>query len=277
MAELKQRLGASTNVYFWEGVRLGREHLARMVEAGIPNVEIAADLHHLDHNDKECLAELKDACRRAGAKVASYHAPDLPWGCPYREVRKGTIKEFLAMCEAAEELDGPLMVCHFDVDEHSESFIREVLPLLEGTDIRLAIENGEKLADYVEFVDRIGSPRFGMIVDIGHTRDGDGRNPFTCEDRARDTIRVCEDRLFHVHLHEFWDNADHWPPFYKGGLIEWGKLFAGLADIDYRGSVMFESVPAIPKDPQAFDDNLRRIATFPDELVRRYGDEASIA
>ncbi len=264
-------------MYFWQGGRLGSRRVAQMYEAGIPHLEIAADMGQFDHNDKAHIAEIADACRQTGASVASIHMPDLPWACPFPEVRKGTIKEFLALCEAGEALGGPLMVCHFNMDEHTESFIREVLRLLEGTSVRLTIENGEDLRDYVEFVDRIGSPRFGMIVDIGHTKDADGRNPFTCKDRARDTISVCGDRLFHVHLHEFWDGADHWPPFYKGGLIEWGELFAGLEDIDYQGAFMFESVPAIPKDQAAFDDNLRRIATFPQELMRLYSDDAGAA
>ena len=278
MTEITARLGASTNVYFWEGGRFGRRRVAQMAEAGIGNIEISVDLAgHFDHNDRSHIAEIKDACRRSGAKVVSLHAPDLPWASPLPEVRKGAIKEFLALCEAAEQLGGPLMVCHFDMDEPTESFIRDVLPLLEGTSVRLTIENGENLQDYAEFVDRIGFPRFGMIVDIGHTKDEDGRNPFTCADRARKTIQVCGDRLFHLHLHEFWDGADHWPPFYKGGLIEWGELFAGLADIDYAGAFMFESVPTIPNDPAAFDDNLQRIATFPAEFARLYGDDLASA
>lgn len=273
-AEIRARLGASTNLYAWERVRLGGEHVARLAEARILQLEIAADMDQFDHNDSDQLAEIKAACRQTGVRIASYHCPDLPFACPYPEVRKGTIREFLAMCEAAEQLGGPLMVCHFDMDEHTESFIREVLCLLKGADVRLTIENGENLRDYADFVDRINSPQFGMIVDIGHTKDADGRNPFTCRERARETITVCQERLFHVHLHEFWDGADHWPPFHNGGLIEWGELFAGLADIDYAGAFMFESVPALRNDRAAFDDNLRRIATFPAEFVRRYGEGA---
>ena len=267
--DIRARLGASTNLYFWEPVRLGREQIVRLCEAGIPSIEIAADLGQFDHNDAEQIAELRAACDETGMRIVSYHCPDLPWGCPYPEIRKGTIAELLKMCQAASALGGPIMVCHFEITEHHESFIREMLPLLDGTEVRLTIENGERLADYAEFVDKIGSERFGMIVDIGHTKDEDGANPFTCADRARETISICGDRLFHLHLHEFWDGADHWPPFHKGGLIQWGELFAGLADINYPGAFMFESVPAIPKDPAAFDDHLRRIATFPEELAKR--------
>ena len=269
--EIRSRLGASTNLYFWERPRLGRGQIVQLHEAGLRSLEIAADLGQFDHNDAEQIVELKAACAETGMRIVSYHCPDLPWGCPYPKIRKGTIAEFVKMCQAASELGGPVMVCHFEINEHHESFIREVLPLLEGTDVRLTIENGERLADYAAFVDRIGSERFGMIVDIGHTKDEDGKNPFTCADRARETISICGDRLVHLHLHEFWDGADHWPPFYKGGLIEWGELFEGLADINYPGAFMFESVPAIPNDPDAFDDHLRRIVTFPDELARLYG------
>jgi len=252
-------------------VQLGREQIVRLFEADIPSLEIAADMGQFDHNDATQIAELKAACDETGMRIVSFHCPDLPFACPYPEIRKGTIAEFLTMCQAASDLGGPLMVCHFEMTEHHESFIRQALPLLEGTDVRLTIENGDRLSDYAEFVDKIGSDRFGMIVDIGHTKDEDGRNPFTCAERARETIQACGDRLFHVHLHEFWDGADHWPPFHNGGLIEWGELFVGLADIDYQGAFMFESVPAIPNDPEALDDLLHRVATFPEELARQYG------
>ncbi len=272
-AEINARLGVSTNAYFWQKTRLGCAQVSQMCEAGIPSIEISVDLAgHFDHNSQDHINEIKEACRQTHLRVISLHMPDLPWADPAPQTRKETVRQFLALCEAGEALGGPIMVCHFDMDTHTESFIREVLPLLEGTDVRLTIENGEDLRDFARFVDRIGSPRFGMIVDIGHTKDADGRNPFTCVDRARETIGICGDRLFHMHLHEFWDGADHWPPFYKGGSIEWGQLFAGLADIDYQGAFMFESVPIIPNDPAAFDDNLRRIATFPDEFIRQYGD-----
>ena len=267
MADIQARLGTSTNIFFWERPRLGHEQIARIAAAGIGRIEIASDMNQFDHNDPAHIAELADACRECGARIVSCHMPDLPWACEWPEVHKGTIREFLALCEATEQLGGSLMVCHFNMDEPTESFIREVLPLLEGTSIRLTIENGDDLRDFAAFVDRIGSERFGMIVDIGHTKDPDGQNPFTCRDRARETIKICGDRLFHLHLHEFWDGADHWPPFYKGGLIEWGELFDGLSDIDYAGAFMFESVPAIPNDPAAFDDALQRIATFPEKLA----------
>jgi len=272
--DIRSRLGASTNAFFWTSPRLGREEVDQFVEAGIWTLEIAADLNQFDHNDHDHIAELQEISQATGARIVSYHCPDLPWGCPYPEVRKGTVREFLTMCEAASRIGDPLMVCHFQINEHDESFIREVLPLLEGTNVRLTIENGDDLRDYAAFVDKIGSDRFGMIVDIGHTKDDDGKNPFTCKDRARQTIQVCGHRLMHLHLHEFWDGADHWPPFYKGGLIEWAELFAGLADIDYRGAFMFESVPARPNDTAAFDDNLHRVATFPEQLMARIAQAA---
>ena len=265
--QIQARLGTSTNIFFWESPRLGAEQIAMIADAGIRRIEIASDMNQFDHNDPAHVAELADACRQCEVEIVSCHMPDLPWACAWPEVRKGTIREFLALCEATEQLGGSLMVCHFNMDEQTESFIREVLPELEGTSIRLTIENGEDLNDFAAFVDKIGSERLGMIVDIGHTKDPDGRNPFTCRDRARETITICGKRLFHLHLHEFWDGADHWPPFYKGGLIEWGELFEGLSDIDYAGSFMFESVPAIPKDPASFAAALARIATFPDQLA----------
>jgi sugar phosphate isomerase/epimerase len=67
-----------------------------------------------------------------------------------------------------------------------------------------------------------------------------------------------------MHLHDYHNNEDHRPPF--EGEIEWGCLFDALAGIDYRGALMFESLPV-----HSSADTLRKVGEFPDEFVRRYG------
>ena len=126
--QIQARLGTSTNIFFWESPRLGAEQIAMIADAGIRRIEIASDMNQFDHNDPAHVAELADACRQCEVEIVSCHMPDLPWACAWPEVRKGTIREFLALCEATEQLGGSLMVCHFNMDEQTESFIREVLP-----------------------------------------------------------------------------------------------------------------------------------------------------
>ena len=73
-----------------------------------------------------------------------------------------------------------------------------------------------------------------MIVDIGHTRDADGVNPFTTPEAARRTMAFCGNRLIHLHLHDFRE-TDHLAPM--DGDIEWGEIFEAFRDIDYKGTV----------------------------------------
>ncbi len=140
---------------------------------------------------------------------------------------------------------------------------------MEGFRIKLTTENGRNLRDYMAVVDDINSDRFGMIVDIGHTRDSDGINPFVKKEKARQTLAQCGNRVFHIHLHETFDleqKADHRPPLHKNGIIEWGEVFAALKDIDYRGELVFEDGRG--ENPEEW---LRMTAAFPQVFVRRYG------
>jgi sugar phosphate isomerase/epimerase len=138
-----------------------------------------------------------------------------------------------------------------------------MLERLEGSEIKLTVENGKDLTDFSRFVDRIGSHRFGMVVDIGHTRDPDGVNPFIKSGRAYEAMACGGHRLFHLHLHDF-ASSDHYPPF--DGTIRWGEIFSALQDTAYGGEFMFEIAG---RDPVI--ETLQKTAAFPEEFVRRYG------
>ena len=103
-----------------------------------------------------------------------------------------------------------------------------------GHSFKLAIENLDKpVAEYAAFVDRIGSDGFGMVIDIGHTMDDDGVNPFTHKGRAREDMALCGKRLISLHLHDYlYERAagDHVSPL--DGSIEWAEVFAALKEVD---------------------------------------------
>ena len=161
----------------------------------------------------------------------------------------------------AEELGASVFVAHFGFNNYSEKTVSEILDSLQGTSIKLPVENGQDLRNFMEFVDRIGSDRLGITVDIDHTRDEDGINPFTKKDRARKTLAQCGSRLFHVHLHDFIDR-DHYAPL--TGDIQWDELFAAFADIDYEGEFMFEAAHPSPEEV------IEKTAAFPMSFVERY-------
>jgi len=245
---------------------IGARHIAAIRAAGLTRVEICG-LHaptHYDYHNRGQVSEIIGECEKQGVAVVAVHGPGLPYDSPYEEVRKAVVKEALASARVAEEMGASTFVAHFNTSELSVKTVTEMLTELDGSPLTLTVENGNDLRDFAAFVDRVGSDRFGIVVDIGHTRDEDGINPFIKRERAREAVAVCGHRLLHLHLHDFVD-GDHYPPF--DGSVQWDELFAGLRDIGYSGEIMFEAIARA-----SLDDTLRKTAAFPAEFVKRYGN-----
>jgi sugar phosphate isomerase/epimerase len=261
---IQQRLGFSTAA-MRGNERLGTREIGMIREAGITRIEICG-LHpptHYDYHDAAQVSEITTECHKQGIAIVAMHGPNLPYDCPYEEVRRTVVKEALASARVAEEMGAFIFVGHFNTNDRSARTVGKILDCLDGNSIKLTVENGKDLKDFADFVDHIRSERFGMVVDIGHTRDADGINPFVKKERAREAMAACEHRLFHLHLHDFTD-ADHYPPF--DGNIQWGEIFSALRDVGYTGELMFEAGPRV-----SFEDTLKKTAAFPNEFAVRYG------
>jgi len=261
--DIRQRLGFSSAAM--EGSeRFGARQIAMIREAGITRMEICG-LHpptHYDYHDAAQISEITAECHKQGISIVAVHGPGLPYDCPYEEVRRAVVKEAVASARVAEEMGASIYVGHFNTNDRSEKTVCEMLDDLSGSKIKVTVENGQDLKDFADFVDLIGSDRFGMTVDIGHTRDPDGVNPFIRKGRARETMAMCEHRLFHVHLHDFVD-GDHYPPF--DGDIQWDEIFSVLQECNYAGEFMFEAGSRV-----SVEDTLKKTARFPDEFAARY-------
>jgi len=264
---IQQRLGFST-IAMPYNERLGAREIGMIREAGIARIEICG-LHpptHYDYHDAAQVSEISSECQKQGIAIASVHGPSLPYDCRYEEVRRAVAKEALASARVAEEMGASVFVAHFNANDCSERTVRELIEQLDGTEMKLTVENLPDVPDlrnYLAFVDRIDCDGFGITVDIGHTRDADGINPFVKMERAREAMAACEHRLFHLHLHDFTD-TDHYPPF--DGNIQWGEIFSALQDIGYTGEFMFEAVARV-----SLEDTLKKTAAFPNEFAVRYG------
>jgi len=262
--DIRARLGFST-IAMPGNQPIGARQIAMIREAGISRVEICG-LHpptHFDYRDRAQVSEIIWECRAQGVSVVSVHGPGIPYDCPYEGVRKVVVEEALVAARAAEEMGASIFVAHFNITEPSQRTAEDMLEQLDGSSIKLTVENGGDLRDFAAFVDRVGSDRFGMVVDIGHTRDEDGVNPFIKKERARETMALCGHRLMHLHLHDFRD-TDHHPPF--DGNVQWDEIFLALQDVGYTGEIMFEAVAQT-----SLQDTLRKTAAFPEEFARRYG------
>ena len=271
--EIEARLGCSSCVFPRDRL-LQAGDIADIRRVGITRVEMFCGdrpplpLGNLDIHNRSHISEVMSECEKQGVSIVSVHSPK---GYPYHSEdeneRKHAVAEGVSTAKLAEEMGADVMVCHFGTSPQSEKSVTEMLDQLEGHSIKLGTENGEDLADYTAIVDRIASDRFGMVVDIGHTKDEDGVNPFIKKERARETMNQCGKRLIHVQLHD-WVDGDHFSPL--DGSIQWGEVFAALKGIDYRGELMFEAALSPETRKHAPDYVLGRIASFPEEFVDRY-------
>jgi len=282
--EIESRLGSST-ILFPRHRLLEEKDLEKIREADISRIEVCGlgNPGHLGANDQKYLSWMRLECEKQDISVVSTHCPGYLFNSDNEDNRKKAVAEGVHAAKVSEELGAKIMVCHFQPEEPSEKSVNEMLDQLNGHSIKLAIENGQNLADYTAFVDKVGSEQFGMVVDIGHTRDKDQVNPFIKKNRARETMALCGDRLIHLHLHD-WIGVDHFSPL--DGEIQWVEIFRALKDINYNGWFMFEAAyPPGRRDqikslgPSSVDSEyvLDKVATFPKafvKLVSEYSQES---
>ena len=267
--EIEARLGCSTIVFSRERL-LKAEDIAQMREAGITRIEVCAlgTPGHIDIHDRAHISQVISECEKQGISVASMHSPAFPYNSEEEDSRENAAAEGVLAAKVAEDLGARVMVCHLSPDEQSEKSVTEMLDQLHGHSVKLGIENLDRdLPDYMAFVDKIASDRFGMVVDIGHPKDEDKVNPFVKENRARDTLAQCGKRLIHLHLHD-WVDGDHVSPL--DGSVQWAEVFAALKDIDYQGVLMFEAFYPPEKRELSPEYVLGKVASFPEAFVDRY-------
>ena len=249
---------------------MARARLPPSGAAGITRIELCGirSPEHFDFGSPQQAADVVRECREQGVEIVSAHGPTVAYASKDEDERQAAVKDAAHAARVAEDMGASVMVCHFGTTEESKRTIADMLEELEGTTIRLANENGEDLRDYMAVVDEIGSDRFGMVVDVGHTRDEDGINPFIKPDRARETLAQCGPRLIHLHLHDFLER-DHIAPM--DGNLQWAEVFGALKDIDYQGFFMFEALFPPDKMENRPDYVLAKTAAFPQAFAAKYG------
>ena len=268
--EIEERLGATTAAFPLDASRLGASEVAAIRAAGISRIEVSGikSPEHFDFGSRQQAADVVRECREQGVEVVSAHGPTVAYASEDEDERRAAAKEAADAARVAEEMGASVMVCHFGTTDESKRTVEDMLEELEGSSIKLANENGENLVDYMALVDEIGSDRFGMVVDVGHTRDEDGVNPFIKPDRARETLAQCGGRLIHLHLHDFLE-TDHIAPM--DGNLQWAEVFGALKDIDYQGVFMFEALFPPERRESRPEYVLGKTAEFPQAFAARYG------
>jgi sugar phosphate isomerase/epimerase len=262
--QIRERMGSSTFI-FPGGTRVGGREIAQIREAGLTRMEVDGYLgpSHYDYYDQAQLRELASESKAQGVEIVSVHCPVLPWrNNEYASIREAVIGEMAVAIRAAEELGASIFVCHVGMNDAEKAMFREVARRTEDAAILLVLETGS-IPDIMDFLQEFPPERVGLVVDIGHLRDEDGRNPVTVPGRSAETLPVGKSRLRHLHLHDFRDGRDHHPPF--DGEVCWDEVIGTLEDMDYPGTFMFE-----PCVNQSTEDTLEKLRAFPEEFSRRY-------
>ncbi|MHC4509189.1 MAG: sugar phosphate isomerase/epimerase family protein [Planctomycetota bacterium] len=267
--EIAGRLGISMAVFQKE--RLGARHVAAIRAAGIRHIELTMIPQRFDVQDRAQVAEILTECRRQKVAIVSVHGNlQRKYNDPDDQKRRVAAAHLLDEIRFAEEAGANILVAHFGTNDQSRKTVTELLEQTKDLRVRLTVENMRgALKPYTAFVEKIGSKRFGLTVDIGHLRDADGVNPLVKQGRAGEVFAQGAKRIWHLHLHETFDletKPDHRAPMHPDGIIEWGEVFAALKAIDYRGIFLFEDGRG--ENPKEW---VRLAATFPQNFVSRYG------
>ena len=258
--------------------------------AGLSGIEGAAELFP-DENDAE-LDLLARRYRDAGLGIDTYHLPFKPDDdivCFYETTRRAAVDTMIAQMERAAALGARTVIQHpstnrFSVDvEGFDAYLsrldlslKALLPRAASLGLTIAIENmlpgadgprvGSKPEHLSLIAERFADPNLGFCLDTGHALVAGG------PDGAQEFFRAMKPMLAAFHLADnAGDRDSHLAP--GRGLVDWGAVFAGMAEIGYARSACIETPPfahrkdglfshdawkTLVKDTQTLADNALR-------------------
>ncbi|MBN1676031.1 MAG: sugar phosphate isomerase/epimerase [Kiritimatiellae bacterium] len=275
--EITARLAFSISAFQFRKTAYGPREIAEVRAAGITRLEL--DFVQFDYRDRAQRAALTRECAKQGVTIVSFHGQCKletrpPIHAEDEAVRKKAVREEVGWVRAAaEELGASLYVTH--INRPTPATVRSFHEILDRTadlPLTIVLENCGpiKIRDAIDLVDRFGSARFKLNLDIGHEHI-DRVNPLTRAETARAAVSQCGARLVHTHLHDTVDH-DHYAPFHPAGRIQWAEVFRGLRDIDYQGLFLFELLTRDGTEA-TLRESLAAVRAFPERLAARCARE----
>jgi len=250
------------------------ETIRRIAELGYTGLELLADVPHawpvglLEERKqaiRECLEEHRLAISNVnGFMMNAVADPRGPYWHPswiepdasYRAIRREHTKRTLAL--AAElgapsiqtEPGGPLAEGQ-SWDEAARVFYDELMPCVEvaeeqEVDLLIEPEPGlliETFEQYLEFVDRIDSPRVGLNFDIGHA--------FCVGQEPQDWIAEMVPHTKHYHIEDIAADRTHQHLIPGRGAIDFRATLSEIARTGYNGWITVELYPYLDRPDEA--------------------------
>ncbi len=245
--------------------------LNRILQAGVPAVEIFCARQHLDYRDKAQVKELGHWFRDSDLKLHSLHSPmytDEIWGrsgphtvITITELGKGRriqmVDEIKRAIEIAETIPFRYLIQHLGVsgEEFHERKVEAAFTALEeltlfarhrGVEILLEnIPNSLSTAErLMRFID-VTHLDLNFVFDVGHANIGEG---------VEAAYNIMKERIRSTHVHDNNGTEDKhlFPLIAEGGTVDWKSAMDLLRSRDGQYPLLLE-LREVPEMQQPLD------------------------
>lgn len=245
------KLAFSTNAYTKFTLS---EALRGIREAGFEAVEILADVPHAYPGTTDAAA-VRGELDRLGLAVSNVNAnctfgywkdaPPEPYFepsliSPNPTHRKDRIELITRALEFARAIEAPnisitsgRLLGGMPPDRAAKQFAESIKPVLDradalGINVGIECEPGlylEYIEELREWIDRLGHPRLGANLDIGHSQ--------VIGESIPQVVRMLGDRIWNLHVEDI-PGRKHYHMIPGEGTLDWSALRDALWEIDYQ-------------------------------------------
>lgn len=220
--------------------RLSVAWLHKVLQSGIPAVEIFCARQHIDYYNRGQIAELGHWFRDSGLKLQSIHAPmynDEIWGRsgphavvtitePLKGKRMASVDEIKRALDIAETIPFRYMVQHMGVQEEEYddrkvdaafSALEELMLFARHRGVEILLENiPNRLSTAERLMSFIKSTHLDLsfVFDVGHAHIGGG---------IEAEFEIMKERIRSTHVHDNDGESDQhlFPLNSEGGTVDW--------------------------------------------------------
>lgn len=269
------RLAFSTNAYSRHPLV---DALRGIRQAGFTAVEILADVPHAypDAIDANLTTETKRELENLGLSVSNVNvncsfgywkdAPPEPYFEPslispnakHREDRTRLILKALQFAKdvgaANVSITSGRMLGGMPPEPAAKQFAASIRPILDRADqldvnVGIECEPGlylEYVAELREWIDRLGHPRLGANLDVGHSQ--------VIGESIPDAVKLLGDRIWNLHVEDI-PGRKHYHLIPGQGTLDWQGLKRALLEINYQRFLTVELYTHWQNPQQAADQS----------------------
>jgi sugar phosphate isomerase/epimerase len=265
------QLAFSSNAYLRHSIE---EAIRRVAALGYRGIELLADVPHAWPAGllPERVESLRRALDDAGLTISNINAfmmnavadPRQPYWHPswiepdphYRAIRREHTKRALRLAKElgaphiTTEPGGPLSEGQTRADAY-QIFYDELMPCIdvaEEVGVRLLIEPEpalliERFGEYLEFINRLDSPRLGLNFDVGHA--------YCVGEDPQDWVKRMAPHTVHYHLEDIAPSRVHQHLVPGRGAIDFAATLRAIHNTGYQGWLTVELYPYLDSPDDA--------------------------